>query len=139
MTLVNWAVSHASLSWTHSSAKTKYDLFLNKITLSGLGRCCLLKHLHELPVGLTSLYIRIHGEEFPKAGERQSRSDQQHTRQTNLCHHESTAHCARTCTTATRARFLAQDRRQFDLRQMRNRYKADQDAGHNRCGERKLR
>ncbi len=35
MTLVNWAVSHASLSWTHSSAKTKYDLFLNEITLSG--------------------------------------------------------------------------------------------------------
>ena len=35
MTLVNRAVSHASLSWTHSSAKTKYDLFLNEITLSG--------------------------------------------------------------------------------------------------------
>ena len=80
MTLVNWAVGHASLSWTHSSAKTKYDLFLNEITLSGWADVACRNTVHELPVGLTSLYIRIHGEEFPKAGERQSRSDQQHTR-----------------------------------------------------------
>src|SRR5881409_1487877 len=59
MTLVNWAVSHASLSWTHSSAKTKYDLFLNEITLSGCADVACRNTVHELPVGLTSLYIRI--------------------------------------------------------------------------------
>jgi len=59
MTLVNWAVSHASLSWTHSSAKTKYDLFLNEITLSGWADVACRNTVHELPVGLTSLYIRI--------------------------------------------------------------------------------
>src|SRR2546427_7985732 len=58
MTLVNWAVSHASLSWTHSSAKTKYDLFLNEITLSGWADVACRNTVHELPVGLTS-YIRI--------------------------------------------------------------------------------
>src|SRR5207248_4059419 len=59
MTLVHWAVSHASLSWTHSSAKTKYDLFLNEITLSGWADVACRNTVHELPVGLTSLYIRI--------------------------------------------------------------------------------
>src|SRR5213083_3176203 len=59
MTLVNWAVGHASLSWTHSSAKTKYDLFLNEITLSGWADVACRNTVHELPVGLTSLYIRI--------------------------------------------------------------------------------
>src|SRR5213594_1703432 len=59
MTLVNWAVGHASLSWTHSSAKTKYDVFLNEITLSGWADVACRNTVHELPVGLTSLYIRI--------------------------------------------------------------------------------
>src|SRR5204862_2289216 len=59
MTLVHWAVSHASLSWTHSSAKTKYDLFLNEITLSGWADVACRNTVHELPVGLTSLCIRI--------------------------------------------------------------------------------
>jgi len=59
MTLVNCAVSHASLSWTHSSAKTKYDLFLKEITLSGWADVACRNTVHELPVGLTSLYIRI--------------------------------------------------------------------------------
>jgi len=59
ITLVHWAVSHASLSWTHSSAKTKYDLFLNEITLSGWADVACRNTVHELPVGLTSLYIRI--------------------------------------------------------------------------------
>src|SRR2546422_10501202 len=58
MTLVNWAVGHASLSWTHSSAKTKYDVFLNEITLSGWADVACRNTVHELPVGLTS-YIRI--------------------------------------------------------------------------------
>src|SRR5207245_4778648 len=59
MTLVNWAVGHASLSWTHSSAKTKYDLFLNEITLTGWADVACRNTVHELRVGLTSLYIRI--------------------------------------------------------------------------------
>src|SRR2546426_3024681 len=59
MTLVHWAVSHASLSWTHSSAKTKYDLFLNEITLSGWADVACRNTVHELPVGLTSYILRI--------------------------------------------------------------------------------
>ena len=47
MTLVNWAVSHASLSWTHSSAKTKYDLFLNEITLSGWADVACRNTVHD--------------------------------------------------------------------------------------------
>ena len=60
MTLVHWAVSHASLSWTHSSAKTKYDLFLNEIASPVVGPNVACRNtVHELPVRLTSLYIRI--------------------------------------------------------------------------------
>ena len=60
MTLVNRAVSHASLSWTHSSAKTKYDLFLNEIASPVVGPNVACRNtVHELPVRLTSLYIRI--------------------------------------------------------------------------------
>src|SRR2546428_12864782 len=66
MTLVNWAVGHASLSWTLSSAKTKCDLFLNEITLSGWADVACRNTVHELPVGLTSLYIRnIYGSQNP--------------------------------------------------------------------------
>ena len=78
MTLVNRAVSHASLSWTHSSAKTKYDLFLNEITLSGWADVACRNTVHELPVGLTSLYIRkdlvkTHSKTF-KTGAKRSES-----------------------------------------------------------------
>ena len=79
----------------------------------------------------------IHSQQFPETCEQEPRSDQQHTRETNLRHHKPSPHCTRTCPAGTCARFLSQNRKQFDLGEVSNRHKTDQDASYNGYSERK--